>query len=472
VEAALRPAVSDGPITVYQGDALEVLRELPSASVDSVVTDPPAGIAFMGKAWDTHTRRDFVAFLTAVLTEARRVLRPGGHALVWAIPRTSHWTAWAVEDAGFEVRDVLTHLFGSGFPKSRDVSKAIDEAQGAEREVLREFHVAKGASSSWANHASSGSMHTPGDHVVKVTAPASEEARRWEGWGTGLKPASEHWILARSPLAERNVAAQVLASGTGALNIDACRVEAADGVPQFSGRGEPSSGVYGDGLNGRAYLGWRDYETGRWPANLILSHAAGCDGVCVEGCPVAELDRQSGSSQAGWPRAERGHGGIWSPSSDGLPAGPQYGDLGGASRFFYTAKASPSERNEGLDDLPLVGVHRFNEGVGTPGPSVERNLHPTVKPVALMRWLVKLITPPGGTVLDPFAGSGTTLVAARKDSFRAIGVEREPEYVELIRRRIVPAALPLLELPAPALEVLAEAQAEDALGQLELPGLD
>jgi site-specific DNA-methyltransferase (adenine-specific) len=399
--------------TVIHGDCLDALRSLPTASVDAVVTDPPAGIAFMGKSWDTDKggRDAWIAWLAEVMGECLRVLKPGGHAVVWALPRTSHWTATALEDAGFEIRDVITHHFGSGFPKSLDVSKAIDRAAGADAGPI----------------------------------PATEAARAWDGWGTALKPASEHWILCRKPLGAHTVAANVLCYGTGALNVDACRVGT---EPAFTERkGQVSRGGILNVIDGERVTSG---GAGRWPANLLLSHSLYCDEAsgCAPGCPVAELDAQSGVRQAGARPAKRntshfGHG-------HGTDNGERIEyDTGGASRFFptfrYAAKASRAERNrgcEGLNERPMYWSAGEQNHGSFQSPNTHRaaaNHHPTVKPQSLMSWLITLITPPGGVVLDPFAGSGSTLVAAQAEGMRYIGIEREAEYVAIARARLASA---------------------------------
>jgi hypothetical protein len=208
---------------ILQGDCLEVLKTIKDNSVDSLVTDPPAGISFMSKAWDGSKggRDGWVEWLTQVMLECHRVLKPGAHGLIWAIPRTSHWTAWAIESAGFEIRDSIHHIFGSGFPKSHDISKAIDKAAGAEREkgkVLRTDPNIKGASF----------KNAEGRIEIREEIPATPEAKQWDGWGTALKPAHEVWWLVRKPLSEKNVAQNVLKHGTGGLNINGTRIEFKD----------------------------------------------------------------------------------------------------------------------------------------------------------------------------------------------------------------------------------------------------
>lgn len=404
------------------GDCLAIMRRMPDASVDAVVTDPPAGIAFMGKEWDGNKggRDQWVAWLTEVMSECLRVLKPGGHALVWALPRTSHWTATALEDAGFELRDVVTHHFGTGFPKSLDVSKQIDKAAGAERtEGAREWRGGQRQSGILGQNLGTQSL-------TKYDTPATDEAKQWDGWGTALKPSSEHWILCRKPLAEGTVAANVLAHGTGAMNIDACRVP---GQPEPT-RFNPSKHQH-DGwrmaASGEETAHNAAAKDGRWPTNLLLSHAGDCGIECVEACPVAEMDAQSGvskSAKSGLARIGNRAAGIWAderaergePDNAGVRSA--FGDSGGASRFFptfrYQSKPPPSEKKQGA----------------------VTNDHPTVKAVELMRWLCRLITPANGIVLDPFAGSGSTGVACMMEGFRFIGLEQDPHFCDLARARI------------------------------------
>lgn len=411
---------------IVHGRAEAVLAGARENDIDAIVCDPPAGIAFMGKDWDRDKggRDAWVAWMTGVMSEALRVLKPGGHALVWALPRTSHWTATALEDAGFEIRDVVTHHFGSGFPKSLDVSKAIDKAAGAERQVVgtkvglpgyslapdlgRTTYSAQGRSS---------------DVECAVTAPTTDGAREWAGWGTALKPASEHWILCRKPLAQGTVADQVLGTGTGAINIDGCRVQGIKDVPASPSAQRNVYGVYGSARDGTSGF---DPTVGRFPPNLVFTHSAACGDGCAEDCPVGALDRQSGERKAGGKvrgtePSHTGQNGIY--GAWGRVENEPYADEGGASRFFptfrYAAKASKREKNAGVDGA---------------------NTHPTVKNLDLMRWLCRLITPPGGTVLDMFCGSGSTGVAAVQEGFRFIGIDAEAEYVTIASARLAHAA--------------------------------
>lgn len=711
------PYYVDESVRLFHGDCLDVLRTLPDASVDAVVTDPPAGIAFMGKSWDKDRggRVGWVAWMAEVMSEALRVTKPGGYALVWALPRTSHWTACGIEDAGWEIRDCITHLFGSGFPKSLDVSKAIERNKtlGNQDVVMRgaawirerltelglnknDLDAAAGTSDmggwwasrlphrvatptleqwarlepllgpapdwfspfilpanapgeAWARREVIGSASVPVGHafagstyggdsaevVVNLTAPATPAAARWQGWGTALKPAAEHWWLARKPLAAGTVAANVLAWGTGALNVDGCRVATPDGQPAYS---------YPNGAGGSRFKfddapnrpdAVEGSPAGRWPPNVLLdSHAA------------AELDRQSGTltsgSMPGKVHRTRPHASTSMAGSLGGDGNPDafYGDSGGASRFFptfrserecslygmlwvcerslsgssnipattvesssthgleitddtapedaqmrsavqsarlaasaanlcvscataiarstvqtqpvhsvtqalglpstadsserilsrnlalsaatlgrsgttmttaewttslgcavdaisayitrasrletrrsappsdlprwrYEAKAPTSERPTYQRDgastwladsirkrCTICGRQQVNVGTSAcacpepdfqPDPSMlGRVAHPTVKPLDLMRWLVRLVTPPGGLVLDPFAGSGTTAEACVVEGFRCVLIEREADYLPLIVARLSKPIAPVLDFGASA----------------------
>lgn len=426
--------------TIMHGDCLSVLRTLPDASVDAIVTDPPAGIAFMGKGWDRDKggRDAWVAWLAEVMRECRRVIKPGGHALVWALPRTSHWTGTAIEDAGWEVRDCVYHVFGSGFPKSANIGKHLDRMAGAERPIISS-RLHKAGDMRGGSYAKGGNY---ADIVLHETAPATDAARQWDGWGTALKPAVEVWWLCRAPLSEPTVAANVLRWGTGALNVDACRVNPGEHVPG----GGTFGGVFGNGKPAN-HLG---HTAGRWPPHLLLSHSLFCTAeVCADGCPVAELGAQSGVSRSiqGRTGGTGGKHGAYSELGR-RERDSGYGDTGTAARYFpqfrYVAKASRAERNRGCEGLPYTAPAHFQDDGydfnGTRNPTrsspLKGNSHPTVKPLALMRWLITLITPPGGIVLDPFAGSGTTLLAAQQLGMHWLGIEQEQEYVAIARARL------------------------------------
>jgi hypothetical protein len=414
----------------------------------------------MDKHWDAaRDGRDvWIATMSALYVDALRVLKPGAHALVWTIPRTSHWTATALEDAGFEIRDVVTHLFGTGFPKSRDVSKAIDKAAGAERSVVGRYQPPNG--STWnLTHDES----VPGDSgktmgtfqkrsaSLDVTAPGPADAERFDGYGTALKPAAEHWILARKPLSEQTVTSNVLRWGTGALNIDGCRIGVSKSVPA-SPRGAQDR-IFGRYAAQTGRESGHNPSIGRWPANVVLTHTLFCRQVgtkqiasnghypaqrgvgglsttghsgqaelderstvgelveaweCADDCPVRLLDEQSGNRPgfaSGGQRKRGAQRSIFQRAGGDDRHSSYHADTGGASRFFYTAKASRKERRE--------------------------SKHPTIKSVALMRWLVRLVSPPGPiVVLDMFAGSGATIEACIQEGVHCIAIERERESID------------------------------------------
>ncbi len=414
---------------VIVGDCIEVMRGMPDCSVDAVVTDPPAGISFMCESWDSDKggRDRWIAWLTEVMREALRVLKPGGHALVWALPRTSHWTGMALENSGFEVRDRVTHLFGSGFPKSLSVPKAIDKHLGEKPRVVGSRKLGGNAAVSCKDKGGSYGVGvgTAPPIAVAVTAPSSAEAQQWSGWGTALKPAAEDWWLCRKPLAEKTIAANVLAHGTGAINIDACRI-ATDwnepDRPESWKRSGNTAQPDTEKIAAPPGEGITCHPGGRWPANVVLDEVA-----------AAELDEQSGERPgfAGGTLnrgATTGRGMGYASSSSSSSSSvvlPGFRDTGGASRFYYCAKASTRERERGCAELPR------DERSG------RANKHSTVKPLSLMSWLARLITPPGGTILDPFCGSGTTGIAAKLEGFSFIGIEQDEDYAAIAQARIV-----------------------------------
>lgn len=487
------PYYDDETVTVHAGDCLDVLQTLPDASVDAVVTDPPYGLEFMGKEWDGangfrrslnpadtgcesplgrmsrtspeyrtdskaqanpaqkggHSATDgrptflgglnprclvcdkwqrgsnpckceapqwtqerlvrlhsFQEWCEAWATECLRILKPGGHLLAFGGTRTSHRLACAIEDAGFEIRDSIAWLYGSGFPKSLDVSKAIDRAAGAQRAVTateRVRDIRNGHGRSNGEGINAGARSEPVYMDREITGPATDDARHWEGWGTALKPAHEPIVVARKPLVG-TVAATVLAHGTGALNIDGCRVGTSDRWEASGVRSTPGSVLAGS-VDGSLNVSVSStHPAGRWPGNVVLDESQ-----------AAALDAQSGERVAGGTKDCRSqqHGYIEDRTSVRDQTYDSYGDTGGASRFFYTAKADGAER------VRLNGI-----------------AHPTVKPLSLMRWLVRLVTPPGGLVLEPFAGSGTTVEACILEGFRCVAIEREADYLPLIVQRI------------------------------------
>lgn len=428
-------------VTVHHGDSRDVLKTLADASIDSVVTDPPYALAsttkrwanterteatmpkvpvyarstagFMGQKWDTGE----TAFDPAFWFEVLRVLKPGGHLIAFGGTRTYHRLAVAIEDAGFEIRDQIGWLYGSGFPKSHDVSKAIDKAAGATREIVGKR---TGRAASPRTDMRGGRLvGSPDRHLdlSAITAPATDDAKAWEGWGTALKPAWEPIVLGRKPLIG-TVAANVLTHGTGAINVDGCRVPSDDDLRAGAGIlpmrhhpeiprgrvGEPSHNqryTERGGTNFAALPGPRGGDVkGRFPANIIHD---GSDEV------IAAFPEQSGGGTPAKRSSDKFRNTFGefrgNETEDGIG-----GSSGNAARFFYSAKADKGDR---------LG-----------------SKHPTVKPVDLMAYLCRLITPPGGTVLDPFAGSGSTGMACLREGFDAVLIEREEKFVADIKRRI------------------------------------
>ena len=506
---------------LLKGDCLETLKSLPDNSVDSIVTDPPYGLEFMGKDWDAPWRnaevvsvtdkktngvfhdkgftsgvrynkghKEMLAFqewFTEIAKECLRVLKPGGHFLAFGGTRTYHRLACAIEDAGFEIRDSIHWTYGSGFPKSHNIGKAIDKKAGAPVKVGKRFTVAGGIEA----------QPTPqGEAREEMRHNAiTPEAQQWQGWGTALKPSHEPIVVARKPF-EGTVANNVLTYGTGAINIDGSRVGMTQSdTKKSSGNWKPQGYKVGENIYelGTNVIATEQSALGRWPANTIITHAAGCiqkegtseivgggakassgfvngyenDGFvgkeitnavwnCVEGCPT--LGFPEGRSAG---KYERGHVNSSGPAAINIDrAGhetTQYSDSGSAARFFtqtayddeadfppfiYMAKASKADRNAGLDDLETkqtVGGGGMTN-VGDKYGSIKapaKNFHPTVKPVALMQHLVRLVTPAGGKVLDPFLGSGTTAVAAILEGCEWVGCEITPDYWQIIEARVL-----------------------------------
>jgi site-specific DNA-methyltransferase (adenine-specific) len=418
---------------ILLGNNLDVLPTLPDNSVDSIVTDPPYELGFMGKKWDSSG----IAYSVELWQQCLRVLKPGGHLLSFGGTRTYHRVAVAIEDAGFDLRDSIAWLYGSGFPKSLDVSKAIDKAAGAEREVIGTWKPTgkarlvggKNPNGIYQDYETAMTLK----ESVEITAPATPEAQQWQGWGTALKPAFEPVIVARKAI-EGTVANNVLKWGTGGLNIDGSRIGTESIESGRAGRAEASSNSYGAGLMGTE----KASVQGRWPANIIL------DPYTAE-----LLDEQSGDRPGGNFPTQRGAGvatgfGLGKPTQGGAR---KMNDSGGASRFFYVAKASKRDRNEGLEELldttaaDMVDREPDSAGMNSPRAGAGRtsgakNFHPTVKPTSLMEYLIKLVTPPGGVVLDPFTGSGSTGKAAILQGFQFIGIEMTEEYLPIIEGRL------------------------------------
>jgi site-specific DNA-methyltransferase (adenine-specific) len=422
---------------LLRGNCLETLATLPDNSVDSIVTDPPYELGFMGKSWDNSG----IAYSQDLWAQCLRVLKPGGHLLAFSGSRTYHRMVVAIEDAGFEIRDQIMWLYGSGFPKSLDVSKAIDKAAGAERKVVG---FQKRGNSVNTDFMSGGN---------DITAPATPEAQRWQGWGTALKPAHEPICVARKPLTG-TVAANVLEWGTGALNIDGSRVEhTGDGI---WGLTQNKDIGFGGGTAGNGYQ-TQKHPSGRWPANVIHDGSK----EVLAGFP------ETGPSKASMRGVGYTDSNIYGSGDETFDTLRGFDDSGSAARFFYCAKASKAERNAGLEGLPeREGAGKGNglartcatcgastlEGCDCPDRTFDnpkrQNFHPTVKPLALMRYLIKLVTPPGGIVLDPFLGSGSTAVAATLEGFDWIGCEMTEDYFPIIEARVAwavnqPKALPL-----------------------------
>ena len=410
--------------TLYHGDNREVLKELADNSVDSIVTDPPYELGFMGKSWDASG----IAYSVELWKEALRVLKPGGHLLAFSGSRTYHRMAVAIEDAGFEIRDQIMWIYGSGFPKSLDISKAIDKSAGAEREVVGEA----------TDRREDGTTYGLG-HSGQITSQdaITAEVKQWQGWGTALKPAHEPVVVARKPLIG-TVAANVLTYGTGGLNIDGARVGSEGGGTNCTNRDELGQ-CKGHENAGRSTTGETihgvESNGGRWPANVIHDGSN----------EVVELFPDTGKSGVAINRNRSGakSGEVFQGGWNALTEDVGFRDSGSAARFFYCAKASKRDRNEGLDGFEAVRVHDGRQE-GTVGGSNRRNRsnnyrqnhHPTVKPTDLMRYLCRLVTPPNGIVLDPFMGSGSTGKAAIYEGFNFVGIEMTDEYIPIAKARI------------------------------------
>jgi len=363
-------------IKLLKGDCIKKLKELQDNSIDSVVTDPPYEIGFMGKGWDDSG----IANNPKLWKEVLRVLKPGGHLLSFSHSRTYHRQAVAVEDAGFEIRDQIMWVYGSGFPKSHNVGNSIDKLNGAGN---------RGHAISSGNrfHPTTGEPRPNGEKLDKYEA-RTEQGKGWEGWGTALKPAHEPIVMARKPF-KGTVAKNVLEYGTGGINIDECRV--GNETIQINKLQYEGKDWYKEGSK---WEGEKESSVGRFPANIIFDEEAG-----------KILDEQSES----------------------------------ASRFFYCPKASKKDRNDGLD----IVEQKNNRPIGTAFTKDDNlfdqkvnNFHPTVKPTDLMAYLVRLVTPKGGVVLDPFMGSGSTGKASVREGMDFIGIEREKEYMKIAKTRI------------------------------------
>jgi len=472
-------------IKLLRGDNLTLLRGMADASVDSIVTDPPYELTsarpgsrseatrgkvtggFMGLTWDSTG----VAHKVELWQECLRVLKPGGYLLAFGGTRTFHRLAVAIEDAGFELRDtigmphasgewgdcpwLMAWAFGSGFPKSLDVSKAIDKAAGAEREVVGRTQYSGGHVQNSTESMGYGGCDPTADQRT-LTAPATDTARQWQGWGTALKPAWEPIVLARKPLIG-TVVENVLKHGTGALNIDGCRVPS-EPMPPNTGKGALLRRRVDEVREARPPA--QPHELGRWPANLITDGSDEVVAAFPEApgqCGPVKFDAGARKTGTVYGAMKRGH----EPSADSdntgavgfkMKPGARRLDSGSAARFFYCSKASRTDRNEGCDALPAKPLN-WSSGDANPGSFQSentdrsaRNHHATVKPTDLMRYLVRLVTPPGGTVLDVFMGSGSTGKAAVLEGFSFIGMELDQDangepmgYMQIAEARIAHA---------------------------------
>ena len=419
---------------LINSDCIEAMKAMPENSVDSIVTDPPYELGFMGKSWDSTG----IAFNIEVWQEALRVLKPGGHLIAFSGSRTYHRMAVAIEDAGFEIRDQIMWVYGSGFPKSMDISKQLDKQEG----------VWRGRAGAVVSE--NGSMSAPNYERTPKEPPFTEEAQQWDGWGTALKPAHEPMVLARKPLIG-TVANNVLTYGTGGLNIDGSRVPSDDGFekawdkPVSTNISAPNGKFITEGSQHTVDLTSNRPVGGRFPANFIHD---GSD-------EVVALFPDTGKSTGGR-IGKKSMGDVTNVPAGQYEAGdPGYGDSGSAARFFYCAKASKRDRNEGLDGFTGKEIGAKGNGLArkcaTCSASVidgcecvdrtfinptRANHHPTVKPTDLMRYLVRLVTPQGGVVLDPFMGSGSTGKACAYEGFDFIGIDQSAEYVAIAQARI------------------------------------
>ena len=446
-------------IDLKLGDCLKTMHEMEDNSVDSVVSDPPYGISFMGKKWDYDVPK------VEVWEEAMRVLKPGGHILVACGTRTQHRMAVNIEDAGFEIRDIVAWVYGSGFPKSHNIGVAVDKLQGNEREDLPPHKFPDGSTQRKTARAGIYSKQ-------KGQAVNTKGTSKHEGWGTALKPAMELWTLARKPLSEKTIAENVLKWGTGGINIDGSRVGIDENdknnrkpsVPD--GNSDDSRNCYGKGLTGRPIPNLN--QQGRFPANLIHDGSDEVVGLFPDS-----------KTQGHWSKTKtKGFGSFGNGSSTYKGVGEKDKAGGNASRFFYCAKASKSERNVGLDGfeekekpdnyiMPKLtcsecgskrvdssnklvcgcnGKTHYEQQNSKDSPNNlaggNKNHHPTVKPIKLMQYLTRLITPKDGTVLDPYMGSGTTGIACKKENFNFIGIELDKDYFKIAKARIEKAKNP------------------------------
>jgi site-specific DNA-methyltransferase (adenine-specific) len=430
--------VSDcGRATLYLGDCLDVLKSMPDNSVDSIVSDPPYGLSFMGRAWDYDVPA------VEVWAECLRVLKPGGHLLAFAGTRTQHRMAVNIEDAGFEIRDMIAWIYGQGFPKSHDISKAIDKEAGAEREVVApSIHHSPGRKATNTLR-SMNTLYRGVDDGKYITAPSTSAACQWQGWGTALKPALEPVTVARKPIAANTVASNVLEWGTGGINVDGCRIEGdMRGGNQYRSAGNGRRNFLGESAAGKSYK-VENHPKGRFPSNLVHD---GSDEV-LAGFPETH---GAGNIKESYddPAKEYSQNSIYQGGFNKFPHNPNYhkNNGGSSARFFYVPKASKRDRDEGCEGME-ERIHQSGMGGAMPidddgnerdrFKAMSRNFHPTVKPTDLMRYLCRLVTPPGGIVLDPFMGSGSTGKGAVLEGFRFVGIEMDEKYMEIAKARVL-----------------------------------
>lgn len=419
--------------TIHHGSNLDILPSLPDNSVDSIVTDPPYELGFMGKSWDSTG----IAYNVEMWKQCLRVLRPGGHLVAFSGSRTYHRMAVAIEDAGFQIRDQMMWVYGSGFPKSHNVGLNVDKLNGITKNRGKAFVV--------AGQSKQRDKDTGGDLVAgSNTIGAYKAQNKWDGWGTALKPAHEPIVLARKPL-EGTVAENVLKWGTGGINIDGCRVdyqsESDKAIAHNNALGMERLKIKEGEKLGSFDGGWKKHKpqlpTGRFPANLMHDGSQ----------EVLDLFPTSGKGNGGEPYSYAGREYDNKDTSmfngDKPQAPSNFNDSGSAARFFYCPKANKKDRDEGCDDFEerRESDRPSDDKVGGDNPrnrsnTPRKNSHPTVKPTELMRYLCRLITPPNGTVLDPFNGSGSTGKASVLEGFNYIGIELDADYIKISEARI------------------------------------
>ena len=409
---------------IVNGECLEIMKTMETNSIDAIITDPPYGLSFMGKKWDYDVPS------VEIWKECLRVLKPGGYLLSFAGTRTQHRMACNIEDAGFEIRDMIAWVYGSGFPKSLNIGKAVDKLQGNEREVIGERTGAVNPK----GYKTDGIKQRGGafrDGEFTDTKGTSE----YEGFGTALKPALEPITVARKPLSEKTVAENVLKWGTGGINIDGCRVDAEASLAKNWDRVQSTK--QGIASNGIKAIDLRDrVPTGRFPANLIHDGSDEVESLFPE-CKTGDIKPYKTKNSSNI------YGGGDGYPKTGTTLNTNFkGDSGSASRFFYCAKASKSERNKGCEDLEEKTTQGMRSSAGPALVGEDRvrtqltNNHPTVKPITLMRYLCRLVTPHNGIVLDPFCGSGSTLIGAKLEGFKYIGIEMDSDYIKIAENRL------------------------------------